>query len=117
METSYLFHLDLTQHPPLPESGILSRTLYNDDHVRVVHFTFSAGKELTAHAVPMAATILVLSGEGEFRMGEDRIEAQPGSFFLMAAQLEHAVRAQTELVFVLTMVKDGRPASRAGMAA
>jgi quercetin dioxygenase-like cupin family protein len=38
----------------VPEKGILSHTLYNDEQVKIILFGFAAGEELTAHTAAHA---------------------------------------------------------------
>lgn len=48
---------------PIPESGILSRTLINDEAVKVVAFGFSSYQQLSAHTAPMAAMLYFVKGK------------------------------------------------------
>ena len=49
MTTPYtLFNLPV-QLPTLESDSILSRTIYNDNQVKAVLFTFAAGQELSEH--------------------------------------------------------------------
>ena len=61
----------------VPEKGILSHTLFNDDAIKLVLFGFAPGQELTAHTAPMPATIQILSGNAEIMLGADTVEAAP----------------------------------------
>ena len=49
----YTFFADLAAEVQIPADGILSRTLYNDDRLKVVLFAFAEGQELSAHTAPM----------------------------------------------------------------
>jgi quercetin dioxygenase-like cupin family protein len=90
----------------IPAESIVSRTLIAEPALRVVHFGFAAGQELTEHKTPMAATIQVLSGDADLTLGEEIIEVRPGALIYMAPNLPHSVRARTEMQMVLTMVKN-----------
>ena len=63
------------------------------------------GQELSEHTASVPATIQVLSGNGSVLLGDERHEARAGSLFYMPAQLRHAVRADDELVFLLTLFR------------
>jgi len=92
-----------------PAGRFLSRTLHNDDHTRIVQFTFAPGAELAAHSAPFPASIYVVSGEGELQLGEHSHIATAGSLAQMPPGLLHAIRARTELVMLLIMNKGARP--------
>lgn len=108
MSANYTFLADLDAEVQIPENGILSRTLYNDDHVKVVIFGFAPGQELSAHTAPMAASIQLLRGEAELSLGEDRREVKAGCFVHMPPRLQHGIVARTPVVMLLTMYKQAR---------
>ena len=61
----YTFLENIETEVPIPENGILSRTLFNDQALKVVAFGFSAGQELSVHTAPMAAVLYFVKGEAE----------------------------------------------------
>ncbi len=101
----YTFLRDLAAEVPVPENGILSRTLHNDDSLKIVAFGFSAGQELSAHTAPMAAVLYFVSGEGELTLGSDKQSAQAGTLVHMPPKLPHGIVARTPLVMMLIMLK------------
>jgi len=105
---SYTLIPNLSGEVQIPENGILSRTLYNDDHVKILVFGFAPGQELSAHTAPMAASIYVHSGEAKLTLGEDVHEAQAGTFVHMPPQLPHGIVARTPVVMLLQMYKQAR---------
>lgn len=92
----------------VPAGGILSRTLHNDDQNKVVQFTFAPGAELSAHTAPFPASIYIVRGEAELQLGEDTHAVTAGAFAQMPPNLEHAIRARTEVVMLLIMNKGAR---------
>jgi len=56
---------DLAKEVQLPDKGILSRTLFNDDRLKVVVFGFAQGEELSEHTASMPA--ISTSSEGKRR--------------------------------------------------
>ena len=108
MSTNYTYFADLAAEAQVPENGILSRTLHNDDHVKVVLFGFAAGQELSAHTAPMAAMLFFVKGEARVTLGEDVQDAGPGAFAYMPPQLPHAIVAKTPVVMLLSMYKQSR---------
>ncbi len=106
MSQEYTFVADLTSEVTIPENGILSRTLYNDERVKILIFGFAAGQELSAHTAPMPATIQILAGEAALTLGDDQQAGKSGTLVHMAPGLKHGIVAKTPLVMLLTMVKN-----------
>lgn len=105
MATNYAFFPELLSEVEIPSKGILSRTLLNDERVRIVLFGFAQGEELSAHTAPVPAVLYFLKGEARIKLGEDTLEARPGSLAHMTPNLPHGIYAQTPLVMLLVMVK------------
>jgi len=105
MSPTHFFAPDLIAEIEIPKQGILSRTLYNDDQVKLVLFGFSEGQELSAHTAPMPASIYFLKGEGSLTLGDEQMPVRAGSFAHMTPNLRHAIVAQTPLVMLLAMMK------------
>ena len=106
MNNPYTYFNDLRAQVRVPENGILSRTLQNDDRSKVVLFGFAPGQELTAHTAPFPATLYFVKGEADLQLGDDQTTASEGTFAYMTANLEHGIRAKTEVVMLLTMLKN-----------
>jgi quercetin dioxygenase-like cupin family protein len=111
MTDPYVFVADVCEQAKVPENGILSQTLQNDDRTKVVLFGFAPGQELSAHAAPYPAILTFLKGEAALRLGSDEREAREGTFAYMPAFLEHGIKAKTEVVMLLTMIKNPPPAA------
>jgi quercetin dioxygenase-like cupin family protein len=105
MSSQHFFAADLIGEIEIPKQGILSRTLYSDDQVKLVLFGFSEGQELSAHTAPMPASIYFLKGEGSLTLGDEQMSVHAGSFAHMTPNLRHAIVAQTPLVMLLAMMK------------
>jgi quercetin dioxygenase-like cupin family protein len=108
MSPSHTYIPDLSQEAMPPADGILSRTLYEDEHLKAVIFGFGAGQELSEHTSTMPAILQVLSGEAQLTLGEDTFNAAPGAFVHMPAGLQHAIRAKTPTVLLLLLLRCGR---------
>ena len=107
---TYKFFPDLLAEVQIPENGILSRTLYSDDQVKVLVFGFAQGQELSAHTAPMAASLYIVSGEAALTLGDDAHEAKAGTYVHMPPQLTHGIVAKTPVVMMLQMYKQARTA-------
>jgi quercetin dioxygenase-like cupin family protein len=96
---------DLAKEVQVPDKGILSRTLSNNDRLKVVTFGFAHGEELSEHTASMPAVLHFLQGEATATLGVDRHEAKPGTWVHMPAGLKHSIRATTPVVLVLLLLK------------
>ncbi|MEZ5125581.1 MAG: cupin domain-containing protein [Thermoleophilia bacterium] len=96
---------DLEAMTQVADKGIVSKTLVENDHHKLVHFSFAAGQELSEHTASVPAVIHVLAGEGTVVLGGVPYSAGPGKLFYMPANLKHAVQATGELTFLLTMFR------------
>jgi quercetin dioxygenase-like cupin family protein len=108
MSAEYQFFPNLEAEVSIPENGILSRTLHNDDFVKVVIFGFAAGQELSAHTAPMAASLHFLRGEAKVTLGNDVHDVAAGAWVHMPPQLPHGIVAVTPVVMLLAMHKQAR---------
>jgi quercetin dioxygenase-like cupin family protein len=106
--TPYTFVEDVEAEVPVPDNGILSRTLFNDEALKVVAFGFSAGQELSPHTASMAAVLHFLKGEAELTLGTEKRNVQAGALIHMAPGLPHGIIAKTRLVMLLLMLKQVR---------
>ena len=105
MADKYTYIKDVRTHTHVPENGILSQTLHSDDRSKVVLFGFAAGQELSAHTAPYPATLTFIKGEASLRLGEDEQEAAEGTFVYMTPYLEHGIKAKSDVIMLLTMIK------------
>jgi quercetin dioxygenase-like cupin family protein len=105
MSTTYTHFLDLAQEARPPDKGILSRTLYSDDRLKVVLFGFAQDEELSEHTASMPAVLHFLQGEATVTLGDDRHEAKPGTWVHMPKGLRHSIQAKTPVVMLLLLLK------------
>jgi quercetin dioxygenase-like cupin family protein len=108
MSSSYLLTASLFAEIAIPEKGILSHTLYDDENLKIILFGFAAGQELTAHTAPMPATIEFLEGEASVTLGTDRHDVAPGTLIHMQPKLTHGIAAKTPLRMLLYLHKSAR---------
>lgn len=102
-------HTSIDTHMRLPDApgspGITSRTLHDDPSTRMVHFTFSAGEELSEHTSSRPAIIHVLSGDMHLTVGAEHIDGAPGTWVRMEAGTAHSLRARTPSTMLLTLLE------------
>jgi quercetin dioxygenase-like cupin family protein len=99
--------VDLRAPVETPADGIVSRAIYSDDDVRVVHFTFAPGQQLSDHTAPWPATLEVVEGEATITLDDEVVEGRPGTWIHMPGSTPHSVVAKTPLVLLLTLLKRG----------
>ena len=99
--------VDLRAPVETPADGIVSRAIYSDDDVRVVHFTFAPGQQLSDHTAPWPATLEVVEGEATITLADQTVEASAGTWIHMPASLPHSVVAKTPVVLLLHLLKHG----------
>jgi len=87
-----------------PDS-IVSRTFFSDDHLKGILFGFAAGQELSEHTASRPAVLQFLTGEARLVLGDDTLEARPGTWVHMPAHLPHSVLAQTEVTMLLLLLR------------
>ncbi len=105
MNNEYLFVKDLTTEVEIPRNGILSRTIYADERIKVIIFGFDTGQELSKHTASSSAIIHFLKGEATLTLGGESMEVSAGAWAHMQPRLEHAIVAKTPVVMLLTMMQ------------
>lgn len=85
----------------------MSRTLLSTPQVRVVHFVFAPGQELTEHTSARRAFAQVLAGECDFLINGTWERLAPGRLLHMPPHHRHAVRAaRGAFSLLLTLVTE-----------
>jgi quercetin dioxygenase-like cupin family protein len=105
---AYTLIANLTKEIQIPEKGILSHTLHNDEKLKIILFGFAAGQELTAHTAPMPATMMFLKGEASVTLGNDTQEISEGALIHMQPKLAHGIVANSPLLMLLYLHKSAR---------
>ena len=85
--------LALADETRFAPNGIVSRTLFRTEQMRVVLFGFAERQELSEHTSTRNALIQILSGECEFVLAGVPRTLKTGDLLFMPANLPHAVRA------------------------
>lgn len=108
MSEAFTFIENLNEPTAIPPDSILSRTLVDNPHLKLVLFHFAPGQQLSEHTASMPAVLHILDGDATLTLGDETREAQAGSWVFMPAHLNHAVVAKTPLVMLLQLIKPGR---------
>jgi quercetin dioxygenase-like cupin family protein len=105
MAIPYTLFADLAKQVEPPADGTLSKTIFQDDGLKVVLFGFAAGQELSEHTASTPAIMHFLNGESDVTLGADKISANAGTWIHMPAQLPHSIRTKTPVVMLLLLLK------------
>ncbi len=105
MSQGYTHIVDLAKETKPPEDGILTRTLFGDDDLKAVIFGFGPGEELSEHTASMPAILHFIEGEAAVTLGDDTIQAQPGTWVHMPANLKHSIKTSSPVVMLLLLLK------------
>ena len=101
-------YADLAREVDVAPEQTVSKTLYQDDHVKVVLFGFGAGQELSEHTASVPAMLHFLGGDAIVSLGTDTLEAKEGTFVHMPAHLPHAITAVSDTRMLLVMLKGAK---------
>ena len=104
-ETPYTYLADLAAEVELPADGTLSRTIYQDERLKVVLFGFSAGQELSEHTASTPAIMHFLTGEAKISLGNDTVSAKADTWVHMTPNLKHSIHANTPASMLLLLLK------------
>ncbi len=109
MTTNYTYIADLAaqEAQDMKPDSTVSRTIYNDDHIKAVLFSFAAGQELTEHTASQPAILYFLKGETELTLGDDKVAAKTGTWIHMPPHLPHSLSAKDPVVMLLMLIKTG----------
>ena len=107
--SAYILLADLAREVETPMDGTLSRTIFQNERLKAVLFSFSAGQELSEHTASMPAIMHFLAGESDVTLGSEKVTASAGSWIHMAAQLPHSILAKTPVKMLLLLLKDATP--------
>ena len=97
--------------PNIPVDSIVSRTFYADDRVKAILFGFAAGQELSEHTASQPAILHILQGEARLTLGDDVMDAHPGTWAAMPPFLKHSVVAKTSVTMLLLLHQPNEPSA------
>ena len=105
MNQSEYFVKQLTDELAIPESGKQSIVVNDNAKTKVILFSFAAGSGLAEHVAPFDATIQIISGTAAMTVGDKSVEGKPGIWIQMTAKTPHSIKAESNVVMLLTLVK------------
>jgi quercetin dioxygenase-like cupin family protein len=90
-----------------PQTGAKNKILLEDANCRYTLMSLAVGMHIGEHANPRNATVNVIEGQGELTLEEKELVLESGVFIFIPANVRHAVKAVTNLAFVLTLSQAG----------
>jgi quercetin dioxygenase-like cupin family protein len=106
MNPGYTYYADLNEQvSEVPADSIVSRTLHNDDRIKVTLFGFAPGQELSEHTASQPAILHFIQWKVRLTLGEDEMEAMPGTWVHMPPNMRHALVAETPVTLMLILFK------------
>jgi quercetin dioxygenase-like cupin family protein len=97
------FVLQLREQIEYPAGGVLSKVLLKDNNCQYSLFCLAAGTEISEHTSTRNATVHVLEGRGILTLERRDITLESGVFVFMPAHAPHALKAEENLAFLLTL--------------
>lgn len=91
--------------PDITPDSTISRTVHDDEQLKIVVFGFDTGQELSEHTASMPAILHFIQGKVELTLGEDHRQAGEGSWAHMPAHLPHSVKALSPTIMLLYLLK------------
>jgi quercetin dioxygenase-like cupin family protein len=98
----------LTEQLPVTASATTSRSLVDNDRVRVVAFAFDTGEQLTEHTATMPVVVQLVRGRLRFEVAGETHNLTEGDCVYLAANEPHSLEALEPTLMSLIMVRDSR---------
>jgi quercetin dioxygenase-like cupin family protein len=95
--------LQLPEQIAYSDKGIVSKVLWKDQSCQYTLFCLAAGTEISEHTATRNATVQVIEGQGILTLNRVDIPLKLSTFVLMPAHAPHALKAETNLAFLLTL--------------
>jgi quercetin dioxygenase-like cupin family protein len=102
----YTFLENIETEVPIQDS-IPSRTVFDDEPLKIVAFGFASGQELSVRTAPMAALLYFVIGAAELNLGGEK-QNRAGALVYIPSQMPHGILARTPVAMLLLMLKQVR---------
>jgi quercetin dioxygenase-like cupin family protein len=86
-----------------PADGVMSKVLFKDKNCQYTLFCLAADTSISEHTSTRNAVINVIEGRGTLTLEGQEIKLEPGLFVFMKAHAPHALKAEQNLAFILTL--------------
>jgi quercetin dioxygenase-like cupin family protein len=96
------FSIALREVITYTKPGVNHNLLVKDDKNQFSLVCLTAGTTLPEHAVSRSISIMVIEGNGNLTLEEQKISLEPGVFVYIPANAKHALFASENLAFLHT---------------
>ncbi len=100
LKTTAIHWADVIEYP---QTGVKSKSLLEDGNCRYTLMSLAGETQIAAHANPRNATVNVIEGQGVLTLEGEAIVLELGVFVFIPANARHALKAMTNLAFLLTL--------------
>lgn len=97
------FTIQLQDKLEYPSDGVLSKVILKDNSCQYTLFCLAAGTDISEHTSSRNATVNVIEGRGILNLEGKDILLEAGVFVFMKAKALHALKAESNLAFLLTL--------------
>lgn len=87
------------------DGGIVSKEVSHSQAGSITFFAFDEGQGLSEHSAPFDATVMVIDGEAEIKVGGVQHQVKAGEMIIMPANVPHALHAAKRFKMILTMIR------------
>ena len=105
MTLPYQFNASIQDLITIQPDSTVSRTVFEDETIKIVIFGFAAKQALSEHTSSKSAIIHIISGSAKVTLGEDSYDVQDNAWMQMSPRLPHSILAVTDVVMLLYMMK------------
>jgi quercetin dioxygenase-like cupin family protein len=91
------------------DSGVLAKAMYSAPEAMVVHIEVRPGGFVAPHVTPVDMEFFVIEGKGSFSLGEESIEAGPGTLMPSPRGVPHGMKNAGPGVLRVLAIKNPRP--------
>ena len=101
--TNPSFITQLQEQIEYPQSGFFSKVMLKYQACQYTLFCLAANTEISEYTSTRNATVNIIEGQGLLTLSGQDIVLKPGVFVFMPANAPHALKAEVNLAFLLTL--------------
>jgi quercetin dioxygenase-like cupin family protein len=80
--------------------GVVRRTMTDGERMMLILVTINAGAVVPSHTHPHEQTGYLVSGRMEFKLGNEKLELEPGDSWLVPPDVPHEVKALEDCIII-----------------
>lgn len=87
------------------ENSIVSKQIYKNKST-ITLFALDKNQSISEHSAPFDAAVYIIEGKANFKIGDNEFIAEEDSFFVMPANVPHAISTIEKFKMLLVMLKN-----------